>query len=245
MGCSFNVHGPILIKDSVGPSSARALATEHSIRLVLGTFVGAILSGALSTRHASVLLPYFSRYDNFVDECDRKLVEKLKDDGLFDSAGTSTLVAVLTNALKDAFTDYLEDLRSNESTLLELAKLCASATTVYKGIVVVKKLPSEYFVNLHCDVITHVLEKISFLGPGAHPEKKGKAGSMFKALALMLRKLTPEEARLMYACDNYVAQVLLTNLRVTANPIYMKPCRRFNLKSMRTAGNLNEPMTDG
>lgn len=60
-----------------------------------------ILGEAFSTSQACVLLPYFGRIDAFVDECCRKLMEKLKDDGLFNDRGTSVLVNALQHAMNE------------------------------------------------------------------------------------------------------------------------------------------------
>lgn len=80
-------------------ASPTDMGLEHSVRAVLGTFAAALVTQTFSIRHAAVLLPFFGRGNAFVDELCRKLVEKLKDEGLFNDQGTATLVMVLTKAL--------------------------------------------------------------------------------------------------------------------------------------------------
>lgn len=191
------------------PKPSQLLSTEHSIRSVLGTFVGAVLSEVFDKRHASVMLPYYRRCDVFVDECCRKLVEKLKDDGLYNDADTSALVGVLVSALKDALDNSMSVHHSDEDDLVELAKLCASATTVYKGIVVTKRLPSESLAKLHSDVFRHALDKLSRLDAEDQSVEQRKSAGIFNALAVMLRNVTPCEAQLMYVnCETLASFTL-------------------------------------
>lgn len=62
---------------------------------------------------------------------------------------------------------------------------------------VIKKLPSNFFVQLHTGIIDHAIDRVSKLDPDEQAAERAKALQVFKGLVLMLKNLTPHEAQQM------------------------------------------------
>lgn len=95
---------------------------------------------------------------------------------------------------------HISTAQQPSTSLVELGKLCGSATTAYKGITVVKKLPGDALQKLHCDVIDFTLAKVKSLDSEDDEDRdaeRGAALDAFKALILMLRNVAPAEAQKM------------------------------------------------
>lgn len=95
-------------------------------------------------------------------------------------------------------------MQQESTSIVELGRLCGSATTAYRGITVIKKIPSDALQKLHCDVIDYTLSKFKNLESEDEDRdaERGAALDVFKALILMLRNVTPTEAQNMFVSSS-------------------------------------------
>ncbi|KAA1471951.1 hypothetical protein DENSPDRAFT_148019 [Dentipellis sp. KUC8613] len=208
------------------------LEREYMFLSVITTFLRAIRAGAINARHSAVLLSYYGRLGPAVDLCSKAIVEVLRDEGMYKDNG-DVVVAVVTQALRDAFTSFLEGVVSSEAPSVALAKVFVSCLMIRGAqLAVVRRLDAQYVVEIHTSLLTWIGKRIASYEANKNRKSRNASILFFKVLQPLLAPIDNRDAlRIKAHLDQILAQ---TKVEMSATSAIWEPQRAYE-KRLATA----------
>ncbi|TFY80258.1 hypothetical protein EWM64_g3756 [Hericium alpestre] len=192
--------------------SRSRLEREYVFMGVISTFLRAIRAGAVNIRHSSVLLAHHGRLGPAFDLCSKVVVDILREEGMYNNHG-DVVVAVVTKALQESFTLFLDGVVSSEAPSVTLAKL-------------------QHVVDIHTTSLTWLGERLATYERNKNKKARNKAILFFKLLRPLV---APVENRDVLRIKAHMDQVLaLAKVEVSPTSAAWEPQRSYE-KRLNTA----------
>ncbi|KAI0058337.1 hypothetical protein BV25DRAFT_1283433 [Artomyces pyxidatus] len=208
------------------PRTTRSqLEREYVFMGVVSTFLRAIRAGAVDMRHSAVLLVHHGRLGPAFDLCSKVIVEVLKEEGMYKDHG-DIVSSVVTQALREAFTLYLEGVVADEGPSTSLAKLLVHCLIIRGAqLAVVRKLDSQHVVNIHTTLVTWIGKRIAAHESSKNKKARNAAILFFKVLQPLLGPIDNRDALKIKA---HMEQVLAqAKIEVLATSPIWEPQRAY------------------
>ncbi|KAF7292892.1 SCD domain-containing protein [Mycena indigotica] len=175
--------------------SPAQLLTEYSFVELAVTFIQAVRTGVLNVQHSAVLLSQYGRLGATFDNFTKLIVETLREEGLEQDNGGDTVVAVVTQALQEAFGLVLDGLVADETSLVQLSKHLSQAF-VLRGahLAVLKRLEMQYVVQIQTTNLSWIIKKIGGFEANKNKHSLRTSITFFKALVPLLVGLHSRDA---------------------------------------------------
>ncbi|EJD02028.1 uncharacterized protein FOMMEDRAFT_124206 [Fomitiporia mediterranea MF3/22] len=179
---------PIVIK------SKALLEQEYIFNTTLTSFLRALKAGVIHVRHGAILLAHYGRLGAAVDLSTKLMVDILREEGLAKGHG-KLVVGVVVDALRESFTLLLDRIVETEVHALALARALVPCL-VMRGaqLSIIRKLPSEYIVEIHTTLLSWITKKISAFETTKNKRGRTKSISFFRVLQHLLIGLDPSDA---------------------------------------------------
>ncbi|KAJ7057080.1 hypothetical protein C8F01DRAFT_992238, partial [Mycena amicta] len=172
---------------AVDLNSPSQLLSEYSFMDLIVTFIRAIRSGVLNVRHTAILLSQHGRLGTTFDSFNKTIVENLREEGMQAEGGGDVVVAVVTQALTEAFGLVLDGLVPDETNTVQLSKLL-SQTFILRGahLAVLKRIEMQYIVQIQTTLLTWIAKKIAHYESNKNKKSLRSTVTFFKALTPLL-----------------------------------------------------------
>ncbi|EIW69874.1 hypothetical protein TREMEDRAFT_68341 [Tremella mesenterica DSM 1558] len=185
--------------------SAERVEEELLFLQAVSAFVGAIRCGVLDVEHAKEPLAYFGQFGQTYDAVVRKLVDVLKDEGIYNRE-SDTVQHVSASALQSSFSNFLETESTEPTATISLARLLASAFIIYgTHFSVLRQIHPNDIYDLHLSLLSYVQRRlISYISSERSTksreakqrfqQNRHQALTFFKPLILLITPVTPQDA---------------------------------------------------
>ncbi|KAF8892974.1 hypothetical protein BD779DRAFT_1609978 [Infundibulicybe gibba] len=206
-------------------SARESLEKEYLFIDVMSTFLRAIRAGAIDIRHGAVLLAHYGRLGPSFDVCSKVIVDVLREEGMMNDRG-EIVVAVLTQAVREAYTLVLDGLVQDEGNCLSLTKL-VSTCFVIRGsqLSIVRRLDSQFVVQVQTVLLTWIGKRIAVYESNKNKKSMKLAVTFFKVLIPLLSTIQSRDALKIKAhMDQVMAQA---RVEVSATSRLWEPARAY------------------
>ncbi|TDL19464.1 hypothetical protein BD410DRAFT_773910 [Rickenella mellea] len=209
------------------------LEQEYVLNTTVATFLRAIRVGAVDVKHGAVLLTHYGRIGSAFDISVRVVVDSLREEGMHKDNG-ALVATVITRALQDSFTLYLDAMVDNDTHTLALSKLLASCLLIRGAqLAIVKRLESDHVVDIHTNSTTWITKVIAGYETNGNKKGRTKAVLFFRVLLQLLVAIQSRDALKIKAhLDQNIAQ---NKIEVSATSKSWEPYRAYE-KRLTTAG---------
>ncbi|TFK31727.1 hypothetical protein BDQ12DRAFT_93119 [Crucibulum laeve] len=175
-------------------TSRSRLEQEYLFIDVISTFLRAIRAGAIHIHHGAVLLAHYDRLGVAFDTCSKVVVDILREEGMLNNNG-ELVVAVLTQALREAYTLVLDGVVRDESNSLQLAKVLANCFVIRGSqLSVVRRLESQYIVQIHTTLLTWIGKRLATYQSNKNKKSLKSAVMFFRALVPLVSMIESRDA---------------------------------------------------
>ncbi|KAH7915934.1 hypothetical protein BJ138DRAFT_1076400 [Hygrophoropsis aurantiaca] len=170
------------------------LEQEYIFMGVVSAFLRAIRAGVVHVHHSAVLLAHYGRLGPAFDLCTKVIIEVLREEGIYNENG-DTVVAVVTQALRESFTLVLDAVVRDEESTVALAKQLSS-TLMIRGaqLAVLKRLDSQYVIKIHTELLTWIIKRIGVYEHNKNKKARNNAVLFFRALTFLLPAVETRDA---------------------------------------------------
>lgn len=160
---------------------------------LVAVFVGAVRCGVLDVELAKEPLAHYGRFGSTYDALVKKLVDVLRDEGIFNKQA-DTVQHVVSEALQNSFTTFMESEDEEPDATTALARLAASAFVVHgTHFTVLKQIRPDDVCDLHIASLDWLFRKVSSLvkqqASQDSREGKGRVATQRARVLLFLRPL--------------------------------------------------------
>ncbi|WWC92113.1 uncharacterized protein L201_007067 [Kwoniella dendrophila CBS 6074] len=167
--------------------------------------VAAIRKGVLEVEHAKEPLAHFGRFGLTYDAIVRKLVDALRDEGIYNKE-SETVQHVAGSALQQSFNLFLDSDSQDPGAPIALARLLSSAFTIHGNhFTVLQQLHPSDVCDFHLEGLDYIARKVGNIVKQEvgtkNREQKSRlqikrftALSFFKVLILLLQPITAKDA---------------------------------------------------
>lgn len=158
----------------------------------LSHYIGAIRLGIVHVQFSVAMLSRFGRLGHLYDACLRVLVETIREVGI-NEGKPGRACKVIMDSLWEAHSLYcLDETTSDESTLINLAKMLSSSLVVRGAqLAVLKKVDGQAVVEMHRRGTRLAFEKLQ---RQSSQESQQQILVFFKAISQLLISIEPREA---------------------------------------------------
>ncbi|KAI0316231.1 hypothetical protein OF83DRAFT_1276961 [Amylostereum chailletii] len=201
------------------------LEKEYAFMEVVSTFLRAIRAGALHVQHSASLLVHHGRLGPSFDVCLKVIVDILREEGMYNEQG-DVVTTVVTNALREAFTLYLEGVVGDETHAISLAKLLVGCLMIRGAqLSIVRKLDSVHVVAIHTTLLSWAAKRIGAFESNKNKKARNSAILFFKVLQPLLAPVDSRDGLKIKAhMDQVLAQAKLEVL--STSPVW-EPQRAY------------------
>ncbi|KAL5478298.1 IRR1 [Sanghuangporus weigelae] len=182
-------------EEDVNVIKSRALLEqEYVLNATLTSFLRALKAGVIHARHGALLLAHYGRLGSAVDLSTRLMVDILREEGMAKDNG-KLVVEVIVDSLRESFTLVLDRIVETEQHALGLAKALAPCL-IMRGaqLSVIRKLASEYIVEIHTTLLSWITKKISAYETMKNKRGRNKSILFFKVLQHLLVGIDARDA---------------------------------------------------
>ncbi|OCB88288.1 hypothetical protein A7U60_g4590 [Sanghuangporus baumii] len=174
--------------------SRALLEQEYVLNATLTSFLRALKAGVIHARHGALLLVHYGRLGSAVDLSTRLMVDILREEGMAKDNG-KLVVEVIVDSLRESFTLVLDRIVETEQHALGLAKALAPCL-IMRGaqLSVIRKLASEYIVEIHTTLLSWITKKISAYETMKNKRRRNKSILFFKVLQHLLVGIDARDA---------------------------------------------------
>ncbi|KAI0634280.1 hypothetical protein C8Q77DRAFT_1110838 [Trametes polyzona] len=214
------------------PESRSQLEKEYVFIGVVTTFLRAIRAGVIHFRHSATLLAHYGRLGPTFDLCTKVIVEILREEGMYKDNGEA-VVAIICQALQEAFTLYLDAVVNTEEHAIALGK-ALSACLLIRGaqLSIVRRLDSRHIVDIHTTSLNWVGKRLATYETAKNKKARNKCIMFFRVLLPLLSSVDNQDALKIKAhLDNIIAQAKV-EISPTSKP--WEPYRAYE-KRLATA----------
>ncbi|ORY35894.1 hypothetical protein BCR39DRAFT_512886 [Naematelia encephala] len=191
-------------EDELDESLKRAQDDLLFLQLV-SVFVGAIRCGVLDVEHAKEPLAQYGRFDSTYDAIVRKLVDVLRDEGIYNKQA-DTEQHVASSALQTSFVTFLDSDADEPVATSSLARLIASAFIIHgTHFTVLRQIHPDDASDLHATLLEFLSRKLAGLvkqelatnnrdAKARIAKKRAQSLTLFKVLVPLLGSITGQGA---------------------------------------------------
>ncbi|PFH50849.1 hypothetical protein AMATHDRAFT_3582 [Amanita thiersii Skay4041] len=218
--------------------SRAELEQEYLFIDVVTTYLRAIRIGAINPRHGAVLLAHYGRLGSAFDICTKIIIDVLREEGMSND-NADVVVTVVTHAMQEAFNLVLDGVVQGDDNVQQLAKVLSGCLAI-RGtqLSIVKRLDSEYVVQIHMTLITWIVKRLSAYDKNKNKKQFKLAMSFFRLMVPLLWTVRSKDALDIKAhMDQALAQAKLEPL--TTSKVW-EPQRAYE-KRLGTALSKDKP----
>ncbi|KAK7021888.1 cohesin complex subunit [Paramarasmius palmivorus] len=183
------------VDDSLVDETSRdRLEKEYLFIEVISTFLRAICTGAIHVRHGATLLAHYGRLGSAFDACAKTIIEVLREDGIMNNQ-PDTIVIVVAQAMKEAFTIAASARSPDESYTVALARLLATAFVVRGSqLAVLRRLEPQYVVSIQTNLLTWIASQLATHKDSGDKKSLKNSLLFFRALIPLVGSLDSRDA---------------------------------------------------
>ncbi|KAL0946186.1 hypothetical protein HGRIS_012447 [Hohenbuehelia grisea] len=213
-------------------TSRTQLEHEYAFIDVMSTFLRAIRAGALHVRHGATLLAHYGRLGPAFDVCCKVIVEILREEGMYNDNG-DLVVAIIVQALQEAFTLVLDGMVQDETHSVALSKVLATCFIIRGSqLSIVRRLDGQYVVQIHSTLLSWIGKRIAMYESNKNKNALKTALSFFRVLLTLLSSIQSRDALAIKAhLDQILAQ---SKVEVSPTAKMWEPLRSYE-KRLSTA----------
>ncbi|KAL7422630.1 cohesin complex subunit [Cryptotrichosporon argae] len=143
-------------------STESDLDAEYIFLQLVAVFVGAIRCGAIDVEQSQEPLAHFGRFGPTYDAIVKKLVDVLRDEGIYNPGGATNIVGVIEAALNASFHNFVDGDNEDPAPTVNLARTVASAFVVQgTHFTVLRQIDGNDVRDMHQSLINHTFTLVA------------------------------------------------------------------------------------